>query len=343
MNHRVIWQETGQSFEVDEGEAVLEAALRCQVALPHECQLGGCGSCRVKVVEGAVAYPSEEGEPAELPMGLTPEEAEAGFALACQARPASDLVISVAAPLTCSSPTRVSATVEAVQALTPDVTHLCLRLPDEAQLVYRPGQYMNVQLGDGRHRSFSMASRPNGGLVDFHVRRIPGGTFTEKRLPTLRAGQTLDVELPHGSFGFHAEDYRPLLMVATGTGLAPIKSMLEALMDDEDCPPVSLYWGMRTEADLYLHKEIQQWAARLYEFKYVPVLSQASAQWTGRRGYVQDAVMEDLQDLSEYAIYLCGSPAMINEAKVAFSHGGASLDHVYADAFLFQPADEPLP
>lgn len=336
MKHRVVWLETGQSFEVEAGEAVLEAALRCEVALPHECQFGGCGTCRMKVVEGSVDYPAQDGEVAELPMGLNPEEAAAGYALACQARPASDLVISVAPPLACSSPTRLDATVEHVAALTPDVTHLRLRLPDDANLVYRPGQYMNVQLGDGRHRSFSMASKPNGGSVDFHVRRIPGGTFTEQRIAKLRPGQTLAVEMPHGNFCFHAEDYRPLVMVATGTGLAPIKSMLEALMDDEDCPPVSLYWGMRSEADLYLHEAIQTWAERLYEFRYVPVLSRASDSWTGRRGYVQDAVLADLEDLSEHAIYLCGSPRMISDAKLAFAERGASLEHLYIDSFVFQ-------
>lgn len=336
MKHRVVWLETGQSFDVEPGEAVLAAAQRSQIELPHECQFGGCGTCRVRLVEGRVGYESDDNETGELPMGLNPEEAEAGYALACQARPASDLVISVAPPLACSSPTLLSATVEGVQALTPDVTHLRLRLPADTELVYRPGQYMNVQLGDGRHRSFSMASRPNGGTVDFHVRRIPGGTFTEQQIATLRAGQTLDVEMPHGNFCFHAEDDRPLVMVATGTGLAPIKSMLEALMDDEDCPPVSLYWGMRTEADLYLHDEIQSWADRLYEFQYVPVLSRASDGWTGRRGHVQDAVLADLPDLSEHAIYLCGSPTMIAEAKAAFAARGASVDHLYADSFVFQ-------
>ena len=145
-----------------------------------------------------------------------------------------------------------------------------------------------------------------------------------------------EVELPLGNFRLHAEDYRPLLMVATGTGLAPIKSMLESLMGDDDCPPVSLYWGMRTEADLYLHDEIQTWADRLYEFQYVPVLSRASDSWTGRRGHVQDAVLADLPDLSEHAIYLCGSPNMIADAKVAFAARGASMDHLYADSFVFQ-------
>lgn len=336
MKHRVVWLETGQSFDVEPGEAVLAAAQRSQIELPHECQFGGCGTCRVRLVEGRVGYESEDNETGELPMGLNPEEAEAGYALACQARPASDLVISVAPPLACSSPTRLRATVESVQPLCADVTHLRLCLPEDAGLVFRPGQYMNVQLPDGRHRSFSMASRPDGNRVDFHVRRIPGGTFTDRQLSTLCAGQTLDVEMPHGSFCYQARDERPLLMVATGTGLAPIKSMLEALMDDDDCPPVSLYWGMRTEADLYLDDEIRRWADRLYEFRYVPVLSRAGSDWTGRRGHVQDAVLADLPDLSEHAIYLCGSPAMIADAKTVFARHGASMDHLYADSFVFQ-------
>ena len=330
MNHRVVWLETGQSFDVATGEAVLEAALRSQIALPHECQFGGCGTCRVRVVDGTVGYEDE------LPMGLALEEAEAGYALACQARPSTDLVISVEQATACSAPIRVNATVEELYAMGPDVTHLRLRLPEDAGLVYHPGQYMNVQLGDGRHRSFSMASKPDGNSVDFHVRRIPGGKFTDQHLQDLRGGSPLEVELPLGNFRFHAEDYRPLVMVATGTGLAPLKSMLEALMGDDECPPVSLYWGMRTEADLYLHKEIQAWAEHLYEFQYVPVLSRADSNWTGRRGYVQDAVLADLADLSEHAIYLCGSPTMIADAKVAFIERGASMDHIYADSFVFQ-------
>jgi CDP-4-dehydro-6-deoxyglucose reductase len=330
MKHRVVWLETGQSFDVAAGEAVLDAALRNQIALPHECQFGGCGSCRIKLVEGSVGYDEE------LPIGLTPEEAEAGYALACQARPASDLVISVEQTAACSAPTRVIATVEEVRAMGSDVTRLRLRLPEHLDLVYQPGQYMNVQLGDGRHRSFSMASKPDGNSIDFHVRRIPGGYFTDQQLHTLSDGSSLEVELPLGNFRFHAEDYRPLVMVATGTGLAPIKSMLESLMGDDDCPPVSLYWGMRTEADLYLHDEILRWAEHLYEFQYVPVLSRADSSWTGRRGYVQDAVLADLPDLSEHAIYLCGSPTMIADAKAAFTGCGASIDHIYADSFVFQ-------
>lgn len=330
MNHRIHLMESAQCFDARADESLLDAALRHDLHLPHECRLGSCGTCRIKLVEGAVCYE-------DFPVGLTSEEAEQGYALACQARPASDLVISPQRRLPpCSAPARHTATVKAVRPLAGDVLHLALEMPPDADLLYRAGQYINILLPDGSHRSFSMASRPNPRSLDFHIRRVPHGRFTSESAPRLQPGDTLPVELPLGNFCYHADDYRPLLMLATGTGLAPIKSILESLMDDEDCPPVTLYWGMRAEADLYLHEEILSWAEHLCDFRYVPVLSRAGTQWNGRRGHVQQAVLEDIEDLSEYAIYMCGSPAMIVDARKALLARGASIDHVYADAFTFQ-------
>lgn len=330
MTYRVQLLETSESFEVGGGETVLDAAIREEVKLPHECTLGGCGTCRVKLLEGSVGYD-------EFPMALTPEEAEQGFVLTCQARPQSDLVISVERALPAASePARYTAVIRELQLFSPDVFHLTLELQDAEALIYRPGQYMNVFLEDGHHRSFSMASLPNGNLVDFHIRRVPDGRFTAGMLSQLRRGDTLEVELPLGTFCYHAEDYRPLILVATGTGISPIKCILESLMDDPDYPPVSLYWGMRTEVDLYLDEQIRSWSERLYEFQYVPVLSRAKPSWQGRRGHVQHAVLQDFDDLSEHAFYLCGAPEMIRDAKKAFLDKGASIDHIYVDGFSFQ-------
>ena len=330
MAFRIHLLETQQYFDAAPGESVLDAALRHRQHLPHECRFGACATCRIKIVEGAVSYD-------EFPPGLTPEEAAEGYALACQARPVSDIVISPARRLPpCSEPARHLATVTGMRPLGDDVLHLALEVPPEAELLYRAGQYINILLPDGGHRSFSMASRPHPQALDFHIRRIPDGRFTSRQAEQLRPGDRLTVDLPHGTFCFHAEDYRPIVMVATGTGLAPLKSMLESLMDDGDCPPVSLYWGMRTETDLYLHDEIRAWADRLCDFRYVPVLSRAGAGWSGRRGHVQQAVAEDFEDLSEHAIYLCGSAAMIGDARRAFLARNASIDHLYSDSFTFQ-------
>ncbi|ARQ02926.1 2Fe-2S iron-sulfur cluster-binding protein [Pseudorhodoplanes sinuspersici] len=332
MSYRVQVLQTQEMFAVNPDESILAAAQRANVNLAHDCTLGGCGTCRIKLIEGRVIYN-------EPPFALTPEEESEGYALACQAMPTSDLVISAAALAdVVVEPARHTAIISDIQQLGTDVSRLVLEIPENDVLTYLPGQYMNVLLPDGSTRSFSMASAPKDTFVDFHVRRIDGGAFTEGKLPYMRAGDRLDVEFPHGTFVFHARDDRPLLMVATGTGLAPIKAILEALMDNPDCPPVSLYWGARSASDLYLHDEIQAWGERLYEFRYVPVLSRPDRSWQGCRGYVQDAVAGDLDDLSDYAIYLCGSPAMIFDAKQTFITRGAAIDHIYTEGFTFQHA-----
>lgn len=334
MAYRVHILETGDAFVAGADESLLEAAGRADVKLPHECTFGGCGTCRIKLESGTVRYD-------EFPVALTAEEAAEGYALACQARAESDLCISVASSRQVfPEPRRLSATIQRLEAYTDDIIHLTLALPGDA-LDFVPGQYMNVLLPDGETRSFSMASAPRGQEVDFHVRRIPGGRYTDHWLGQAQPGAPLRIEAPLGVFSYHEEDWRPLIMMATGTGIAPIKAILESLLDKEDCPPVSLYWGMRTEADLYLQAEIAGWAGRLYEFNFVPVLSRADASWLGRRGHVQDAVLQDHGDLSEHAIYLCGAPAMIQQAKHLLAERGASLDHLYADSFTFQHALAP--
>lgn len=325
MSHRVRIVETDEAFEVAPDESVLDAALRAEIVLPHDCTLGGCGTCRVKLIDGSVTYE-------ELPFALSPEEASAGYALACQARPTSDLVIRPSR-VDDVEPKRRTAIIKTIRAVGPRVIHLTLEVSDATPLVYRPGQYMNVLLDDGASHSFSMASTPRERLVDFHIRRLDGGRFTDRTLAQAKVGDALTLELPLGAFTFRREDNRPVLMVATGTGLAPIKAMLEALMEDGNCPPVSLYWGTRTAADLYLHDEIQGWSERLPGFHYVPVLSRAGDDWTGRRGHVQRHIADDFDDLSDHAIYLCGSPAMIADAKRVLLARGACVDHIYAEGF----------
>ena len=331
MNYRVQWLQTQQSFDVGADESVLDAATRQGVVLPHECTFGGCGTCRMKVEEGSFAYAD-----GELPLAMSDEEHAEGFALACQARAQSDLVISVETGPACSAPTLLRATVAEIRLHTQDIYHLALDLPGDHGVQYAPGQYLNICLPGGEHRSFSMSSPQQGNRVTLQIRKIAGGRFTEQMLARTQPGDVLDVELPHGTFYYHAKDYQPMVFVATGTGFAPIKAILESRLDDEDCPPIHFYWGMRSEADLYLLDEIAAWAGRLYEFTFVPVLSRASDSWSGRRGYVQDAIAEDFGDLSEHSLYLCGSPSMIQEAKALLALSGAALDKIYSDSFVFQ-------
>lgn len=331
MHYRVLWMQTQQSFDVGADESVLDAATRQGVALPHDCTFGGCGTCRMKVEEGSFAYAD-----GELPLAMSDEEHAEGYALACQARAQSDLVISVETGPACSPPTLLEATVAEIRMHTPDIYHLALDLPEGHGVQYAAGQYLNIHLPDGEHRSFSMASPPQGNRVTLQIRKIAGGRFTEGVLAHTQVGDVFALEMPQGSFFYRAKDYQPMVFAATGTGFAPIKAILESLLDDEDCPPIHFYWGMRCEADLYLLDEIAAWASRLYEFTFVPVLSRASDSWSGRRGYVQDAIAEDFGDLSEHSVYLCGSPHMIADAKAMAVLSGAAMDKIYSDSFIFQ-------
>ncbi len=327
MAHLIECTDIASQFEARPDETILEAAQRSQIDLPHACQFGGCGTCRVRITRGTVAYE-------EFPAGLTHEEAAAGYALTCQARATSDISLAAMRRLPpCSEAGRYEAKVTAIEPLTGDVTRLCLALPDHARLQYRAGQYADFIMPDASHRSFSMASPPHGQAIDFHVKRVPGGQFTHQMLDQLRPGDALMLELPQGTFCYHQEDYRPLLMVATGTGIAPIKSIIESLRGDDDCPPIMLYWGVRTLADLYLHQDIAAWADSLSDFTYVPVLSRPHDGWTGRSGHVQDVILQDMDDFSEHAIYLCGSPDMIAQAKRSFLDRQASVHHIYAEGF----------
>lgn len=330
MGFRITVDGAGRSVDATDGETVLAACSRAGVRVPHSCTQGNCGTCRVRLVSGAVTYDTQ-------PLALSPEESAGGFALACQAKPASDVAIEIERA-DVPEPSRQMALVTDIEALSPEVLHLSLVLPELDPFNYLPGQHMNVILEDGATRSFSMASPPAGNAADFHIRRIGGGRFTGDLDTRLQPGDALEVELPLGGFGFHVEDWRPVVMAATGTGIAPFKAMLESLLDHPDCPPISLYWGARTPEELYLADTIASWGGRLFEFQFVPVLSRAGGDWTGRRGHVQQAVVEDFPDLSEHALYLCGSPAMIADAKRTLLAHGASAAHLYTEGFSFQPS-----
>ena len=330
MSYEVVIAETEHVLLVEPDQPILDAALRANILLPHDCRSGGCGSCRIRITKGDVVYPD-----GEMPMGIDEAEVAAGYALACQARPVSPLVIEAPEGLIAAqAPRNFAGSVAALREVAGGIFYLAVEL--ETAPVFLPGQYAGISCGDRIGRNFSMASVPRGKLVDFYIRKLPNGHFTDHGLSTLHQGARLDLELPLGGFRLHAEDYRPLVMIATGTGIAPIKAMLESLLDNPLCPPVSLYWGMRTQDDLFLDSEIRGWEGRLYDFNYVPVLSRPERDWSGRTGHVQEAVAADFPDLSEHAVYLCGSPEMVRDAKRVMAGCGAEVDHIHAEGFTLQ-------
>ena len=337
MSFKVSVQPSGKQFEVQPGEAILAAALRQDVILPYGCRNGACGSCKAQVLEGVIEQgPHSSG-------AMKPEEAERGQALLCCATAASDLtlqcrVIAAAGDIPVRKmPCRIASIAEAA----PDVRILRLQLPANERLPYLAGQYVELLLRDGSRRSYSMASAPHSAeQVELHIRHMPGGKFTDALFgvtqPSFKERDILRFEGPMGTFFLREDTDAPIVFVASGTGFAPIKAIIEHAIHKGIRRPMTLYWGGRRPRDLYMNPLCEQWAAELPDFRYVPVVSDAlpEDQWAGRTGFVHHAVMADLPDLSAYQAYACGAPIVVDSARQDFvAQCGLPDDQFFADSF----------
>jgi CDP-4-dehydro-6-deoxyglucose reductase len=333
MTFQVTVTPSGRQFSCDADETVLSAALRAGVILPYGCKNGACGSCKGKVTDGTVVHGNHQQR------ALTEDEAAQGMSLFCCAKPQSDLTIE-ARELVANDeypvkkmPTRIAK----LEKLSDDVMLLALQLPANEKLNYRAGQYIEFLLRDGKRRSYSMANAPHDAEhITLHIRHMPGGLFTDQVFSTLKERDILRFEGPQGTFYLREDSDKPIILLASGTGFAPIKALVEQLIHTKSTRPVALYWGGRRPADLYMDKLCQEWAAQLPGFRYVPVISDAQAedQWQGRTGFVHQAVMADHADLSGYQVYACGAPVMVDSAKRDFvAQCQLPADEFYADSF----------
>jgi p-cymene monooxygenase electron transfer component len=327
---QVLMQPSGRRFEVPKGETVLERALKEGIAYPHDCTVGTCGSCRSRLIEGSVE--------AITPFGytLSREELEAGYILACQAIPKSDLVLEVSAPeRDMPAPGEYQARLIALDDLTHDIRRATFEL--DAPMRYVAGQYANFRWpGDPRGRSFSFASKPSpDGLtrISTFVRRVPGGAFTGHIFSDQAQDTPYVVDGPHGNFWLR-DGTGPILCVAGGSGLAPIISLLEdatARGVRRDC---ILLFGARSTRDVYGSAEIaairESWPA---SFDYWPALSEEQLEGT-RHGFVTAHIAPALERLGPGAqAYLCGPPVMIDAAVEALARHGIGLDDIHYDKF----------
>jgi CDP-4-dehydro-6-deoxyglucose reductase, E3 len=330
---KVTVQPSGQSFDVEESESVLTAALRQGVMLPYGCKNGACGSCKGKIVSGTVDYGHYHARV------LTEDERAHGKALFCQARPLGELVIEcrtigaakdIAVRLL---PCRV----QKLDQVADDVVIAQLKLPANERLQFLAGQYIDFLLKGGERRSFSMANPPHADeLIELHIRHVPGGSFTDHVFAKMKERDILRLEGPLGSFFLREDSIKPIVLVASGTGFAPIKSIIESALHRKVERPMVLYWGGRRPKDLYLNALAQKWALEHRHFRYVPVASEARPEdaWSGRSGFVHRAVMQDLPDLSGYQVYACGVPAMVDAARKDFiTQCQLPEDEFYADSF----------
>ncbi|HSN18206.1 MAG TPA: CDP-6-deoxy-delta-3,4-glucoseen reductase [Gammaproteobacteria bacterium] len=336
MTKTVTLMPSTKRFQVEEGETVLAAALRQGIHLPYGCRTGSCGTCRAHCLEGKTDYP--EG----TPLALTALEIHTGEALLCRAVPLSDLKLE-ASEITAMAALRVKAMpcrVAKLEKLCHDVMGLYLRLPAVERLQFLPGQYIDILLADQHRRSFSLANPPHDdALLELHVRHVPGGRFSEEVFKQLHEGTLLRIQGPLGTFFLREDSTRPMIAVAGGTGYAPIQAILRHLFDHGHERDIVFYWGARAARDLYADAKLRAWSEQHPRFRYVPVLSEPMPEdhWTGRTGFVHDAVLADFADLSGHDIYLSGPPPMVNAARGAFPAHRADPLHMYSDSFDFPP------
>jgi CDP-4-dehydro-6-deoxyglucose reductase, E3 len=335
MTHQVTVHPSGHVFQVPEGETVLAAALGEGYHLPYGCRNGACGSCKGKLVAGRI----DQGKYQHS--ALSEDERAAGYALFCVAKPLSDLTIEVRSigAVKDIPVKKLPCRVHRLERVADDVMIVHLKLPANERLQFLAGQYIEFILKDGSRRSFSMANPPHDDeFLQLHVRHVPGGQFTDHVFGAMKERDILRFEGPLGSF-FLQESAKPIVFVASGTGFAPIKAIVEDAFQKDIGRPMALYWGARRPQDLYLDDLARRWADEYMHFEYVPVISEARPEdgWTGRTGFVHRAVMEDYPDLSDFQVYACGVPIMVESARRDFTHErGLPIDEFYADTFTTQ-------
>ena len=330
MSYTVTVLPSGHQFAVEANESLLDGALRQGLAFPYGCRGGACGACIGKIVTGEIGYGEEE------PMALNEQQLAVGMALLCLARPQSDLTVEIheVGALEEIPVRKLPAKVARLERLNDEVMALFLKLPENERLQYLAGQYVEFIMKDGRKRAFSIANAPHHDeLLEFHIRHIPGGEFSDYLFNQMQPGEMQRIEGPRGSFFLREQSEQPIIMLATGTGFGPIKAMLEQLIAEQSQRAVTLYWGVRHRQDLYADALIHSWQARYPQLDYRPVLSQPDSDWEGRTGYVQEAVLAEFSDLSDYELYACGHPAMVYSARDALVSRGIDPDHCYSDAF----------
>jgi CDP-4-dehydro-6-deoxyglucose reductase len=332
-NFQLTLLPSGRHFEVAPEETILSAGIRQGVNLPYGCKDGACGSCKCKKISGVVHHSAHQNK------ALSDDEESQGWVLTCCAVPQSEVVLESrqvgmegAFPIK-KMPTRVIS----LQKMSHDVMRLLLQLPASEPLKYHAGQYIDFLLPNGLRRSYSMAGAPHhvGSGLELHIRHMPGGKFTDQVFGSMKERDILRIEGPYGSFYLREDSNKPIILLASGTGFAPIKALIEQLECKRSSRPVTLYWGGRRPADLYLDDWVNTKTETMPALRYVPVVSDALPEdgWTGRTGFVHRAVLQDHASLADFQVYACGAPIVVDSARCDYLQAGLPEDEFFADAF----------
>jgi CDP-4-dehydro-6-deoxyglucose reductase len=331
---------SGASFSAAADQPLLDAARNASLNLPHSCKGGNCGACKARLLRGEIHYPNG------APLGLSAADIAEGMILLCQARARTDLALETfeirAADTT--APKRLPCRIERAIPLSHDVIGLFLRLPIAEDFVFTPGQYIDVLLPGGRRRSFSIASPPHARPLELHVRRVAGGQFTDRLFRGDMQSSLLNIEGPLGQFMYraHAAKAPPMLLIGGGTGIAPLLSILRHVIENGIERDMQLFWGVRSEQDLYAHATLQALSRQALSrqarsLTYAPVLSEASPKWRGLTGWVHEAALKDIEDLASYEVYAAGPPAMLAALQREYAARAISSSRLYFDSFDYAP------
>jgi CDP-4-dehydro-6-deoxyglucose reductase, E3 len=326
----LITTTSGKEFSASAGESLLDAALRAKVSFGYSCRTGRCSACKSRVISGAT-------EPLHEELGLTSDELARGWILGCVRTATSNALLEVddlsEFPLT--SARTLPCRIQALNKLSVDVMQVHLRLPPASTFQYRAGQYLEVIGHGGLRRSYSIANASGtgaGAQIELHIRRVVGGAMSEYWFSHAKANDLLRIHGPLGTFFLRDADDRDLVFLATGTGIAPVKAILEEMLSLQTKPKlksVSVYWGGRSERDLY-------WDPRStgLPLRYTPVLSRGDDNWRGTRGYVHQAYLAHGPQLANALVYACGSNAMICSARSQLTAAGLPDRRFRSDAFV---------
>lgn len=318
-------------FEAQEGETILAAAVRSGVNLPHSCQSGVCGSCKARLLSGSIRQSGEYDD-----YVLSDEEKNSKMILLCCSQAEGDVALDMPSyagnkALTVRTlPARVGSV-----DVRGDIAVLTVALPKAPPFRFYAGQYMDILFKEGS-RSYSIANAPSqNGVLEFHVRLREGGLFSPQLFSgSLKKGDIIRLRGPLGSFTLSDEGGKPLLLLATGTGFAPVKSILAHLAETDPARSVHLYHGCRHREQLYDEAALQSLLARLPHARYTPVLSRCGEDWPGARGHITAHVIRDYPDLSGHEVYACGSADMVRDTRAALTaEAGLPEAAFFSDAF----------
>lgn len=341
MSHLIRNINNNSSFSIEKDETILQGALRNGHLYPYGCQAGACGACKARLVSGTVEHLSRD------PGVLSDDEYAQGLCLMCQAVPQEDVEIDVKEIARIREieikilPTRI----REKTLLCDDVVQLYLSLPSTQKFDFLPGQYINILLKNGKERSFSIANTPDQSSMEgleLHIRIVPGGHYSAQVKDSVKVRDIVRIQGPFGTYFLRKDEQQPIIMVAGGTGFAPIKGLIEDALETKLEQSITLYWGARTQEDLYLHELAKKWAETVKGFKYIPVLSDISDQtiWEGRTGFVHEAIKQDFPDASGHSVYASGPPVMVDSLRETFSKNGLNTEFFYSDAFDYAAENE---